>query len=150
MKTAKARSSSRMARKTFPESIFSLNIIGEDFRIYGDPERIRQMLDKIIENGMDFRTPGSPLEIQLARLNGRVAIRVFNQGPLLPEKMRQQIFQSMVSVRRKKGRGPHLGLGLYVARKIAEFHSGNIRAENRSDDPPGVAFIITLPLSDEQ
>ncbi len=49
----------------------------------------------------------------------------------------------MVSVRPDKG-NEHLGLGLYVARLIAEGHGGKIRAENTED---GVAIIVTLPAS---
>ena len=48
-------------------------------------------------------------------------LSVSNQGPVLPKSMRGRLFESMVSVREAQGgRGPHLGLGLYVARLIAE------------------------------
>ena len=46
------------------------------------------------------------------------------------EKMRGTLFESMVSVRKARGGEPHLGLGLYIARFIAEFHGGAIRADN--------------------
>jgi len=39
-----------------------------------------------------------------------------------------------------------MGLGLYVAKVIAEFHAGTIRAENRKDGVAGAVFVITLPL----
>jgi len=41
---------------------------------------------------------------------------------------------------------PHLGLGLYIARLIAEFHGGNVRADNRGD-ASGVVVTITLPVA---
>jgi signal transduction histidine kinase len=41
---------------------------------------------------------------------------------------------------------PHLGLGLYIARLVAEFHGGTIRADNRSDRP-GIVVTVTLPLA---
>jgi len=134
---------------TFPANYFRLHLADEGIFITGDPIRLRQMLDKIIENSVDFSPAQSQVDIHLARRSSQVEIRIANLGPQLPEQMRDQIFQSMVSVREEKGRGAHLGLGLYVARKIAEFHGGTIRAANRSDRRSGAEFIITLPLSDK-
>jgi len=53
----------------------------------------------------------------------------------------------MVSVRPAGDAGaPHLGLGLYIVRVIAQFHGGRVRADNRSD-APGVVVTVTLPLA---
>jgi len=52
----------------------------------------------------------------------------------------------MVSIRKKLETKSHLGLGLYVAKTIAEFHGGNIQAKNRKDGKSGVIFTILLPL----
>jgi signal transduction histidine kinase len=51
----------------------------------------------------------------------------------------------MVSVRPQTGGAvPHLGLGLYIVRLVAEFHGGRVRAENRTDGT-GVEIVVTLP-----
>jgi len=56
------------------------------------------------------------------------------------------LFNSMVSVRQKKENNtPHLGLGLYIARMIAEFHGGYIKAINLDDDK-GVCFSMIFPV----
>ena len=74
-------------------------------------------------------------------------VEVENEGPLLPEGMRERLFDSMVSVRAQSGgETPHLGLGLYIVRLVAEFHGGGARAENRTDGK-GVVVTITLPLA---
>ena len=57
--------------------------------------------------------------------------------------MRSQLFDSMVSVR--TGDDKHLGLGLYVAKLIAEGHGGRISAENTD---AGVRFLVTIPLGE--
>jgi len=55
-----------------------------------------------------------------------------------------QLFNSMVSVRQKKENNiPHLGLGLYIARMIAEFHGGHIKASNFQDGM-GVCFSMVF------
>ena len=58
--------------------------------------------------------------------------------------MRSQVFDSMVSVREDSS-DRHLGLGLYVAKLIAEGHGGRITAENADG---GVRFSVILPLAD--
>jgi signal transduction histidine kinase len=72
---------------------------------------------------------------------GALLLSVANPGLPLPERMRYQMFDSMVSMRPAED-DKHLGLGLYVARLIAEGHSGKISADNTED---GVTVTVTLP-----
>jgi len=81
---------------------------------------------------------------------GHAILVVSNKGPLLPEAVHGKLFEAMVSVRSEHAREggsaePHLGLGLYVARLIAEFHGGTIAAENLSAGD-GVAVSATFRL----
>ncbi len=65
---------------------------------------------------------------------------------LSPEKMRDRLFDPMVSVGKRKASQSRLGLGLYVVRLIAEFHGGAVSAKKRADTP-GVAVTMRLPLA---
>ena len=58
--------------------------------------------------------------------------------------LHEQLFNSLVSMREKRGSGRHLGLGLYIVRLVAEAHGGSVAATNLSGDK-GVEFIIHLP-----
>jgi len=60
--------------------------------------------------------------------------------------MAGQLFDSMVSVRSDQGGEPHLGLGLYIVRLIAEFHGGSVAARDRGVGR-GVVVTVSLPLS---
>ena len=61
--------------------------------------------------------------------------------------MEDRLFESMVSLRDGgAGDGPHLGLGLYIVRLIAQFHGGSATAENRAD-APGVTVAVRTPLA---
>ena len=115
----------------------------------GAPDLAAQMLDKLIANAVDFAQAGSAVRIELGLCDDGASARlaVSNIGPPLPEAMRDRLFQSMVSVRKERsGIEPHLGLGLYVARMIAEFHGGSISAQTLRD-PDGVEVAIILPLA---
>ncbi len=133
-------------KQTFPENNFVLEFPEEPIPFYGDPIRIRQMLDKLIENGVDFSAVEKPITIRLSKENGPARISIINEGPELPLELQEQIFDSMVSIRKKSNKKSHLGLGLYVARQIAEFHGGSIQAKNREDGISGVTVTVFLPF----
>ena len=99
-----------------------------------------QMLDKLVSNAVDFSLPGKPIEIILEH-NKTTEINIINYGSVLPDEMKGQLFNSMVSIRKKKDAQPHLGLGLHIARLIAEFHDAEITANNLPQNE-GVVFKI--------
>ncbi|MBT8093284.1 MAG: hypothetical protein KJP08_00620 [Gammaproteobacteria bacterium] len=113
----------------------------DDAFVKGSPELLIQMLDKLVDNAVDFSGSGDTIDIELARDNDALALTVTNPGPPLPERMRSQLFDSMVSMRSGKD-SKHLGLGLYVAKLIAEGHGGTISADNVEG---GVCFRVTIP-----
>jgi dedicated sortase system histidine kinase len=115
--------------------------------VEGAPELAAQMLDKLVANAVEFATAGTPITVRVDAVDGDARLTVDNEGPPLPDGMQSRLFDSMVSVRRDAaGAGPHLGLGLYIARLIAEFHGGRASAANR-DDARGVVVSITMPLA---
>ncbi|GIU31731.1 proteobacterial dedicated sortase system histidine kinase [Shewanella sp. MBTL60-007] len=138
---------------TYPDQTFSLEIINEETPIVGVPEYIAQLMDKLIANALEFSHEQSPIHVSLKVKNKFAELCVSNLGPALPENMAEQIFESMVSVRPQKAQEkPHLGLGLYIARLICQFHQGQISASNvqqKSGEITGVEIKIRLPLSKE-
>jgi len=110
-------------------------------KMLGSPELIVQMLDKLVDNAVDFSNTGDEISIKLLRDGDALVLSVSNPGPSLPDNMRNQLFESMVSVRTDAG-GDNLGLGLNIAKLIAEGHGGSIRGENTDE---GVRFVVVLP-----
>jgi two-component system, OmpR family, sensor histidine kinase ChvG len=118
----------------------------QPLRVLGAPDLLAQALDKLVDNALGFARPGTPVQLAVVREGPRAVLFVRNQGPLLPEQMQGRLFESMVSVREAAADGaPHLGLGLYVVRLIAEFHGGSAAARNRPDGK-GVVVSVSLPL----
>ncbi len=130
----------------YPETRFDLDISQNPIFVNGVPEYIAQLLDKLIANAVEFSYPDQSVTVFSRALRDHTIIKVSNAGPYLPEEMKDRLFDSMISVRtQEKQDQPHLGMGLHIARIIAEFHGGQIRAENRQDRE-GVVITVVIPL----
>jgi signal transduction histidine kinase len=127
----------------YPERVFDFSSDVGDVFVMGSPELLIQMLDKLVDNAVGFSKDSDTISIALAGDAEELRLSITNPGPSLPERMRAQLFDSMVSVRSGKD-SKHLGLGLYVARLIAEGHGGRIEADNVEG---GVRFTLRLPRS---
>jgi signal transduction histidine kinase len=109
------------------------------------PELVAQALDKLFDNALSFTPPDGWLRLSLRTHAEGAEIELANQGPALPAAMQGRLFDSLVSLRDKAtpGDAPHLGLGLYVVRLVAERHGGHASARNLPDGS-GVAFSLLL------
>lgn len=133
-------------RDTFTSVIidFECSLEGEA-SINGAGELIVQLLDKLIENALDFTPPGGRITFSLQQQKKSLLLTVSNDGPTLPQAMQNQLFDSLVSLRERDDK-VHMGLGLYIVRLIADFHGANVSAVNRSDNS-GVKFSVEFPVS---
>ena len=113
----------------------------------GSPELIAQMLDKLMDNAADFCPAGGAITLTLAAEGRTCRLSVSNEGPLLPPNLDGHLFESLVSGRTgTTGHRPHLGLGLYIVRLIADFHRGRATASNLPDSS-GVVIAIEMPCT---
>jgi two-component system sensor histidine kinase ChvG len=130
-----------------PQRRFSLRGAREPVAISGSGFRIEQLLDKLVDNAVAFSPADSEIAVELGVSGGRALLSVRNDGPPIPEEIRERLFESMVSTR---GSGsvdrPHLGIGLYVVRLIVEHLGGSIEARE-GPDGSGAVFVVELPLA---
>ena len=134
-------------RQAYPERRIELKAPAQSFEIEGSPDLFAQLLDKLVANAVDFGRVGAPIRVDLARAGLFAQVSVSNAGPTIPDEVRGRLFESMISVRPERGGSePHLGLGLYIARLIAEFHGGSIGAANLADGS-GVSVRLTFPMA---
>ena len=106
--------------------------------------RMEQVLDKLIDNAIDFGRDDSPVVVQVEEQLSRVRVSIANRGPILPTSDEQSVFESMVSHRSSQQR-LHFGLGLYIVKIISEYHGGSARALNLVDGS-GVMLVVDFPL----
>jgi two-component system sensor histidine kinase ChvG len=137
----------------FPQYRFELQLPERRVELDGAPDLVAQLLDKLVDNAMDFTESSQPIMIGVEAESTVARLTVSNTGPPLPAAMADRLFESMVSVRPPTAEGvpratrePHLGLGLFIVRLIAEFHGGTARARNRTDTS-GVIVEVAFPLA---
>ena len=94
----------------------------------GAPDLIAQMLDKLIENAVDFCPAGRFDHGPPGAGREAITLSVANDGPPIPEAMLGRLFESLFEHREGRDDRPHFGLGLYIVRLIAEFHGGTARS----------------------
>ena len=136
-------------RTAYVENLFNATICKQSLHVEGVPENVAQLIDKVIANAVEFSQQQDPIMISLEKQMGQAKLIIMNKGPLLSEDMQGRLFESMVSVREQnKQQETHLGIGLYIARVIAEFHQGHITIEN-DPDQNGVVVTIWLPIKSQ-
>ncbi|HVV49408.1 MAG TPA: PAS domain S-box protein [Polyangia bacterium] len=107
-----------------------------------DRLRIEQVLMNVISNAIKYAA-GQPIQVSLAREPGSAVIEVRDRGPGVPEGELSRIFERFERAASARHYGG-MGLGLYVARQIAEAHGGTIVASNLPQG--GACFTIRLPV----
>lgn len=123
---------------------FSLKLESGEIYVLGAGDHIAELLDKLIDNAVQFGVPKTVIEVGLKKQEEGVLLTVTNEGAMIDEGQRERVFDPMVSLGRKDAKTSHLGLGLYVVRLIADFHQARTWMENRKDGT-GVIVSVLFP-----
>lgn len=114
--------------------------------VSGDEVRLVQVLTNVLGNGARY-TPGGGRVSARARLDGpAVELRVRDTGPGLAPEMLERVFEPF---ERGESAGEGLGVGLTLARRIAEMHGGHLWAESEGPGR-GSEFVLRLPLAERR
>jgi len=133
-------------QQIYPHVEFETKISLQPVRIMGNADYIAQFMDKVVANAVEFSYPDKPIRVACYEDNDEAIVSVANSGPYLDHDMKDRIFDSMVSVRPEgKKKQPHLGMGLHIARMIAEYHGGFVYADNLIEDE-GVIVVLRIPV----
>ena len=135
-------------RGSHPDQEFRLETTSTPLIVESSPDHLAQMLDKLIDNAVQFSEYHKPIIVRTAKNDDCVEITVLNEGPELPDRISERLFDPMVSYGKTNAKHSHLGLGLFVVRLIAEYHKGQAWVENRKDTS-GVAVTVSIPLQGE-
>jgi signal transduction histidine kinase len=113
----------------------------EPVELTGDRRRLEQLVGILVDNAIRHSPPGASVVIALARAGLGVQLTVEDEGPGIPPDELDRVFDRFYRARTASNGG--VGLGLAIARWIAEGHGGTIVAENRQT--VGARFVVKLP-----
>jgi len=120
----------------------------EELVVVADCERVRQCIENLLSNAVKHSPAGAPVAVQIGRRPARdgeyAQVHVVDQGPGVSPDVQPRLFDRFVS-----GQGPNggLGLGLYLAKRIAALHGGDLTVE--SEPGKGARFTLMLPSLSE-
>ena len=117
-----------------------------------DADLVGRLLINLLDNAIKHSPDGGVVEVRMQRRDGVVDVGVIDQGKGIPEQDRERVFQRFVRLAEEDGAGEQpaarpsgVGLGLAIARRIAEAHGGSLIV---FDSTPGrTEFRLTLPLA---
>jgi signal transduction histidine kinase len=121
------------------------------WRILGDAERVRQLLQNLFTNALKFTETGKNIYLNVSPFRGRrkndppypmIIISVKDEGMGIPEPEMRKIFDRFTQVK-KYARGEGRGLGLTVAKQISNLHDGNLWVQ--SVEGKGSTFFVLFP-----
>lgn len=114
--------------------------------VYGDHERLQQIVWNLLSNGVKFTPSGGSVSVKLRRINSQVEIVVSDTGVGISRNFLPHVFdrfrQADGSTTRNYG---GLGLGLAIVRHLVELHGGTALAESGGENQ-GSTFTVRLPL----
>jgi signal transduction histidine kinase len=108
--------------------------------VAGAPDELHRLALNLLENAIKHTPPGTHVRAEVEQQNGNVVLTVADDGPGIPDELRERIFERFT--RGDGDRGRSFGLGLSIVRAVAESHHGTVTL---AEDAHGTRFVVTLP-----
>jgi signal transduction histidine kinase len=119
------------------------SVIGTLPTIRGDRARLRQVLGNLIDNAVKYSPEGGQVNVRAFAADGGVRVSVSDSGPGIPREHQARIFEKFGRADVPGTSKPGTGLGLFIARSIAEAHGGTLEVSSLPQE--GATFVLTLP-----
>lgn len=119
----------------------------DELFLQGDPQRLKQLCLIVIDNAINYSKMGGDVELALGREEGRGKITISDHGVGIPKEAIPHVFERFYRVEKTKSMANGTGLGLPIAKWIAEAHEGKITID--SEMGAGTRVTVHLPLSEK-
>ncbi|WP_106478002.1 sensor histidine kinase [Phytohalomonas tamaricis] len=118
-------------------------------RLKGDDFALKQMLRNLIENAVKYSPPGGTVEVDIhldeQAFPARVVLQIRDQGTGIPDEEKEQVFERFY--RAQDNLHPGVGIGLAMAREVAEHHHAHLRLKD--NEPQGLIVEVVFPYPRE-
>ncbi len=135
------------AQAAGPDHDWELTLPEQDVLAQGDPFRLHQVIANLLANARTHTPAGTHVLTTLAAEDGEAVVRVTDDGPGIPEGIRDKVFERFTradAARARSGGGQSTGLGLAIVSAVLQAHRGSATVES---SPAGTTFTLRLPLA---
>ena len=115
--------------------------------VMGDRDSLHRLVSVLLDNAIKYGAENQPIHMTRQTLDRQVVLTVSNSGDPIPPEHLPHLFERFYRADASRGEKSGFGLGLSIAKTIAEEHKGNLHAES---DPHSTRFIFTLPVKKER
>ena len=117
--------------------------ITEDVTVLGDRDKLRQLVSVLLDNAIKYGADGGTITLTLQKTDRQARLTVSNPGEPIPADQLSHLFERFYRADASRGEKSGFGLGLPIARTIAQEHKGALKAES---DAASTRFLYTMPL----
>jgi PAS domain S-box-containing protein len=129
-----------------PEREVRVRVDGDGHVAWADSLRVGQIVTNLVKNACKYATPGTPVDVTVSRSGEEVRVDVTDHGPGVPEDKLEAIFDRFHRLEDpQRMRTSGLGLGLYIARRLATAMGGELTVTSKRGS--GSTFSLTLPAA---
>lgn len=115
--------------------------------VMADRSRLLQVMANLLSNAIKFSEPGSCVSISVDETPDRLRVNIRDSGPGIPEALQENLFEPYLQGPQVQRKVASSGLGLSIAKRIVEAHSGSIGFKSQPGD--GSTFFFSLPKADQ-
>ncbi len=132
-----------LARAKTIQLQFNAQTTGDaDFETNGDQDLLRALFFNLVENAVKYSPDKSATSVVLHADPAWISVRIQDQGPGIAKEDRERVFDRFYRSAHGEQRVPGVGLGLSIARRIANLHGATLEAEDHN--PPGASFLFRI------
>jgi two-component system NtrC family sensor kinase len=129
------------------EITIELEIQGEIGKVFGDPIRLRQMINNLLDNALKYTPSGGTISFRTKTEEGQIILEVVDSGPGIPESDLPKLFDRFFRGSNIPDDVPGTGLGLAIVKSILDNHNGRVWVETKEGE--GSSFTVVLPAVEE-
>jgi PAS domain S-box-containing protein len=120
---------------------------GESVPVHGDPARLAQVVDNLLDNALKYTAPGGHIRLSVSRVQGDALLRVLDTGEGIRAELRERVFERFVQEPQAldRARGG-LGLGLALVKQLVDLHGGSV-AVTSAGPGRGSEFTVRVPAT---
>jgi len=122
-------------------------VVDGDLTVFGDADRLVEVVENLVGNAIKYSPLSSKIVVMAQRKNGRAVVEVRDEGPGLTEDDKRRMFGRFQRLSATPTGGePATGLGLSIAKQLAELMGGSLSADSAGPGQ-GSRFRLTMPVA---